>query len=734
MRTSFQNAVILCSAILLSACQNSALKRLSASSSNVGANGASNVVISMGTFKIARVDVGSTASSGSTGLPVTLTFDTTANTTSMGTNCTADTGSNPCVCKFVWNETNSSSGSALTFTHKAYTNVTSVQGAAVQCTTPTLWSTEIADNTSVTISVEPASTNSSSFTVTPFAYTKGQTTATGDFTDSMGRSFVNVLRYSCYEQRQRGLSLVNKIGSQSTTNYGSFNFVIANQFCLMNYKGEIKGGSGSECGLLSQADYSAQSYYYNMYIRDSESGDINPGNAVFVCPKVTEALNEQKDGSGNPIAGTQGKFWPLDSNFALSLGKTSDFSVGVVAHTKTTNVGDPTAQNTACDGTSSSPSSANSIISSCLGFAAKTAVDGTCPKLTANKVSGSCPTGSVSTSSGCVMPTYRLRRYFATYPSIYDTDGNIIPESQRVDTVYVLDRPVMDSTGSNILLDANGVPYSMLGPKPCPYAFFDAPNVTGTGIGYHGTNDSNWDNKNVDNIFFPYQDTGPASTGTCAAMLPQNDPTLTKVSITTLSSKLYVRPITSWSPHYEEDTGFQACAPQSNPLRDPPLHFAYNGSNMAWCAEVYPSQNDNSTKLPPGATNYTSHKVHDVTPNTACSTSIITGHGANNATCDRTVVNPSSGITWPKFPLLAPEADVTKALQSDKSFGCMMTYDNNGGKVNTSDFTLGSTPSQGCCSNAAPPAGAGNSAHLEPTSAPTTTPAVYTPSCIPPKY
>jgi hypothetical protein len=218
-------------------------------------------------------------------------------------------------------------------------------------------------------------------------------------------------------------------------------------------------------------------------------------------------------------------------------------------------------------------------------------------------------------------------------------------------------------------------------------------------------------------------------------MLPQNNGSLTTVSLTTLASKKYVRPGKSWAPHYEEDTGFQACAPQSNPLRDPPLHFAYNGNNMAWCAEVYPSQNDNSNKLS-GATIYTSHKVHNVTPGTDCASTTITGHAANDKTCDRTVVNPANGITWPKFPLLAPESDVTTALQSDASFGCTMTHDAGGAttKVNSSDFSLGSTPSQGCCANASPQNLAGKSAHLEPTPAPTTTPAVYTQSCTPPQY
>jgi len=699
-------------AILLSACTNSGLKKLAQSASNVGNNGAGNVIVNSGTFTIASVSVGSSASSSDSSFPMTLTFNT-ATSPSMLDSCTDDQGNYPCLCKFKWNETNNSTGNAITIAHQIFTNVTSAQKAAVQCATPPHWDTEIPDNTPITISVVPAvappKVNPNQFTVTPYGYTKGQVTETGNFSDNMGRSFVNILRYSCYEQRKRGLTIMNKIGS--FTAGSTYPYVMANQFCLRGSDGSIKGGSG--CESLPAADFTAQSYYYNMFIRDSESGDANEGNAVFVCPKVTEALNQQ---SGNP--GTQGKFWPMDSSFALSLGKTSDFSVGIVAHTKATNTGDPSAKNTTCD--SSSPGTAgtaNSLISSCLGFAAKPNVDGTCPKLNMDKVSGVCPSGTIASGSNCILPTYRLRRFVAIYPSYYNTDGSFVAENQRTDMVYVLDRPVLDASG-NIDLDPNGSPYSMLGPKPCPFAFFDTNNVTGSGVGYHGTNHAGWSDKNVDDLYFPNQTTGAGASGTCTAILPKtlNSPPTQMTIASVPASKLYIRPIKAWSPHYEEDKGFQACAPQSNPLRDPPLHFAMSGTNMSWCAEVYPTNNDNTSKLPAGATHSTSHS------DASCAGGV----------CHRTVVDPANGIAWAKFPLLAPEAEVTSALQKDASFGCAMTYDNGGGKVNSADFSAGSTPTQGCCSNVPAPGGGGQ--HLEPTAAPVATPAVYTQSCTPPKY
>ncbi|MFL5813630.1 MAG: hypothetical protein ACJ763_08635, partial [Bdellovibrionia bacterium] len=353
----------------LTACTNSGLsKAVSKAASNVGQNGANNAVINYGTYKIASVSIGSTAASASVGYPVTITFDTSTSTNSISTSCTVDTGAAPCACKFTWNEVNTTSGSAVTIPRTYFSNVTSVSGAQVGCSTPpsSTWQTDIADNTGISISVIPASsettTNPNQFTVTPYAYTKGQVTETGNFTDSMGRSFVNILRYTCYEQRQRGLSLVNKIASQTITNINTFKFLVSNQFCLRTANGTVKGGDGCD-EVVGALDYSAQSYYYNMFIRDSESGDANPGNALFVCPQVTESLNQQ---AGAP--GTQGKLWPMDSSFALSLGKTADFSVGIVANSKTTNINDPTAKNTTCDGSTPAGVTANSLISSCLGF------------------------------------------------------------------------------------------------------------------------------------------------------------------------------------------------------------------------------------------------------------------------------------------------------------------------------------------------------------------------------
>jgi hypothetical protein len=234
--------------------------------------------------------------------------------------------------------------------------------------------------------------------------------------------------------------------------------------------------------------------------------------------------------------------------------------------------------------------------------------------------------------------------------------------------------------------------------------------------------------------------------------------------------RVYIRPTQPWSPHYEEDTDFKACAPASSPFIDPPLHFAIEPTtqNVNWCAEVYPTQNPylinleasepvNSGKV----INYTSHVVKAAqgsacTATTASNTinfpanypangaanhnSVATwdktakissggnaclGSGTsgsectykNSQTCDRTVLD--TGTAWEKFPLLANAADTESAISQDSTFGCIVTYDGGGGKAGKK------SPGGGCCGTAVKIHGANSvegpkSAHLEPSTEQTT--------------
>jgi hypothetical protein len=211
--------------------------------------------------------------------------------------------------------------------------------------------------------------------------------------------------------------------------------------------------------------------------------------------------------------------------------------------------------------------------------------------------------------------------------------------------------------------------------------------------------------------------------------------------------KVYVRPVEAWAPHYVEDTSFQACAPLSRPLQDPPLHFAKlsaDDTTVTWCAEAYPTQNDNVGTLDPNNTGvvapYTSHAPQGTSigcsPQIGATEGITTqptgyppsglanhtGAGAN--TCNRTVLNPPGGLAYKTFPLLAPAANVESMLESDNGYGCSLTFYNGNKPTKTS-------PSQGCCGtnvSVIPGTTGATTAHLEPPLAPAET------NCLVPEY
>jgi hypothetical protein len=295
----------------------------------------------------------------------------------------------------------------------------------------------------------------------------------------------------------------------------------------------------------------------------------------------------------------------MDTNFALSQGRSSTFNVGVNGFVELADGGsDPvSSQAKTCDGqTPSGNASTDGFVQGCLGYAAKPDTDGTCP--------------TIKDSSGAIRFTYRLRRFVAVYPPLFPTTGFTPTTRQRSDTIYVLDRPVTPPSGVNPLK-----PYTMRGPKPCPFALFDSKGVLGYTDAaypnqalpiYGATNNPGWNGTNVDGTQLPNFDgtgcPGPGCSCSAAVPLVQTDPynpDINVISIGTVNRlnpvlpKLYIRPTHAWAPHYEEDTSFQACAPQSSTVLDPPLHFAKDpvNGNVSYCAEVYPSQNDHVTSL-----------------------------------------------------------------------------------------------------------------------------------------
>lgn len=592
-------------------------------------------------FTISNVLV-TAASGGGGGFNTQIFFNTSSSSQTLTNVCNTTTSnptaSKPCRCLFEWSEVNDSTGSSSSLTRRVSTAIATPQAANVTCPAPSVYGTEIPDGTTIRIKVVPYTGNTSSFTMNAYRFVKRASVAGGAFRDLNGNLYDNILRYSCYETRSRGMDLRSEKKNLPNSNGGdNATMLWASKFCVTK-AGDAGNDGGPLCDPTS-AQISAQAYYYNLYIPDSRRGEIAPSNTGYSCPKVAESL---RGGRGTTVVPD---YWPLDANFALSVTRTSDFRVGIVARSRLAD-GSSASVSTACDsGNAQAPGAGggivngNTIVNKCLGFAMKPASDGTC--------------SSIQLSDGSVRPTYRLRRLIAVYPPFFDTDGRLLGEPQRTDQIYVLDRPV----------NAAGVdprkPYTMRGPKPCPFAYFDHRGVTSDLVdpdyvdsahpgdrrrrpGYVATSNPLWNGKNVDGIQFPNFDlaslsSSPNSPNSCAAVLPKFNSLTNRFSLVTPHStqnpiykEVFVRPGQAWAPHYEEDTSFEACAPQASPFRDPPLHFSRDAStgNVAWCAESYPSQNPDvehvdrsmgstTTDGRPGLVlNYTAHVVKNSASNT----------------------------------------------------------------------------------------------------------------------
>ena len=738
---------LLSAALSLAACTNSRLNHFltPATSTSSTPSPSSTTKVS---FNISSVSISSPTSattSDATSYTTSIFLDTSNN--SINTYCDASGNTqNTCSCVFSWTQAASQGGSSVSLTRNVQTPITTAQPAFLACQTPDIYATEIMDGTVIQIQIQPSSMNnySSSFMMNPYNYTKNSNAVKGSFQDSQGHLFDNVLRYSCYQTMNRGTVIQSKLNPQTNPTTGAIiSGILGTQFCLPK-KSQSGSSPDPSCPFLPSIQNSTQTYYYNLYIRSSQKGDINYFNQGFICPTVQESLQ------GQASLGSSGQAWPLDSQFALSMTPTNIFSLGVISNSKLSS-GSSSVGNTSCysstgttpSNTPASNSSSASFVSSCLGFAAPANSNGTCP--------------SFINASGKTQATYRLRRFITLYPLIFDANGSPLGISQGVDTIYVLDRPILNPSTANALQ-----PYSMLGPKPCPFAFFDAQGVTGLGTStqnvgkstYLSTSNLLWNGKNVDGTQFPNFDASNSvanlgSSASCSTSFPALSANQTYFFFKTLNinnttfQHQYIRPINAFLPHYTEDTTFQACAPQSYPFQDPPLHFSRNSTtgNVSWCAEAYPTQNPNIASLDPnlagGISPYTSHTVKNSmsqpcnatnlkmppnynyagvasTPYALHNSTTTWENTKTNHTCDRTVSN--QGITWTQFPLLAGSIDIENAISLDSSYQCSVTYDKLGSK---SSQKL--TPSDGCCSSASVfvPTGIRNAlgAHLEPNTA-----------------
>ncbi len=683
------------------------------------------------------------ASSSQTASSVSLFLDPTK-TTPLGENlsqycnvtaATANAQAKACNCEFTWDEINRTSDSLVPIKHKVSTAIATAQPNLVVCPMPAVYASEILDNTLIKITIVPRNGNpqTGKFEVKSINYTKAAVSQTGSFQDNEGRAFDNILRYTCFEQFRRGMSISNKTYAlPNPTDGQKANVMFSTRFCLSKVSDD--GSSPpTDCNPTPTGpENSAESYYHNLYIRDTNRGSVNMSNQRFTCPQVKENLY------ANGNVGSQIEFYPFDRTFALSLSSSADFPIGVEAFSKISSSNDKTPGPTSCllqgqgaGGGGGAQANDSSLVSTCLGFAAQPESTGACPKF--------------KDATGRTRYTYRLRRFLAIYPALYDTNGWLLPEAQANDTIYVLDRPVTPSSDS-----AATSPYTMRGPKPCPFAYFDAKGVVNSTPqqkntpAYYATNYPGWFGVNPDNIQLPNQDTA----NSCSANMAVYNTDTNKFSIATINpanpapelQRVFIRPIQPWAPHYEEDLDFKACAPEATPMIDPPLHFAKDptSKNVSWCAEVYPTQNPYVNQIDStggNVKNHTSHAVKSAVGATCTPTNsskylsfpssysstgwamhdssrtltgdstekdvncLGNGDGAtgtclykNSQTCDRTVLNTHN--QWEKFPLLAPAKEVENAIASDSTFGCIITYDAGGTKAGKK------SPGGGCCGSA----------------------------------
>ncbi len=591
-----------------------------------------------------------------TSVQLTMGFATsntsTGGTFALGQYCSVPSSGNPvsrqCSCTFRWNEVNRTLNTPQLVPRAREMPVNVTNGNTLQCALPPVYSSEIPDGTSVLVEVTPAASNSISFFASGYNIVKGQGLIPGNITDSRGNVLSNIQRYVCFDQFSRGMAIASaeskitfNIGGQDRALY----FSMANRFCAARVASASAGASdaGQEAcqgALLGGAPNSAQSNYYSVYNRESESA-ANIQNGNFYCPTVAQSASAD--------------YFPKDKSFALARQVSTDYPVPVEANMVISGGGGSalyTAGQCLGQNNQNAGGAASGIAQGCLGFAAKPNRDGSCPLLT--------------DSSGNSMPTYRLRKYYVVYPPIFDTDGYPLANtSQSVDTVFVLDRPV--NTGNAQVL--NG---SMLGPKPCPFAYYDKGDAT-RGPSYKATNNAFWTGKNVDGIKLPSTSNGqPQYIGGYAASCPAVVPhwsfaagAYTGVTLSSLGANenYYIRPMVAWTPHYEEDLAFQACTPRSSNIVDPPIHYAING---AYCAEIYPNAN--------GTANVNRDTL-----------------GAQHTT-RRPASAPSTASS--SFPLLAPEADIEAALVSDPAYGCTVTWD---GKTDITSRRGTKPAASACC-------------------------------------
>lgn len=537
--------------------------------------------------------------------PPTITIGVNATTSTKLTDvCQVQTSGNndptrACKCRFVWSETNLSDASV--FTRTVDTEPSLVTSFQTQCLAPNVWvNNEIPDNTVLKVSIVPDSFkgNTSGFTTNVYNLTKTSQSSTGDFRDIEGRSYKNIYHYVCHDIQSKALNINHKTQSltqqQSDGSTTQIFTKIANSF------------EKSTDGNNVTATYTKQNYYYDFYVRSNDIGGITSTafgsfqngqpTSGYVCPQVA-------------IGGGAPSFFPMDSSFALAVNPSRDFNQIVYARI-----------NIAAELNSQIQQSNPNYNK--LGYAAKPNSDGTCP--------------SFMDSSGSIRRTLRLRKYISVRPKRFDADGTILDNSQSLNYVYVIDRPVTKA-GQDPLK-----PMTRLGPKPCPFAY-------GQNGVYKCQTDATLTGTNLDGTKIPADNK--------CVIYPPVPSNLWDAGANTKpyrqDGSLIIRPYTAYLDYWIEDTSFKGCAFQSSTPVDPEIVVAHDDSVFSssvgpfdfYCSKNYPN--------------------------------------AGN------IIQPPFGWSFDKPPSECLEAETASAIKSSKLYACSKTYD----PTNNAYIT----PQAGCC-------------------------------------
>lgn len=500
----------------------------SGTSSGTTNSGTSGTTTSSGTSSVGphflivsgTIDTSTAASSGTanTDPSITLYFNASNPSTVLTTYCqkqaasgsTSGSGSDTtraCSCNYTWAETNSATSASITRT--VQTAPTAISSFQLACPLPSVYTNEIPNGTIIQITVVPNATNTSGFTTNTFNLTKNPITNIniGDFLDSQGRPYRNIVHYSCYDKYAKNTTITHAQGTPITGSNSQF--PIANQF---------------NTGASSPNSFSAQSYYYDFYVQSNTVGQINESNTNFTCPQV------QKSNSTSP------NFYPLDSTFALAISSSNDFPVPLTAN-MTLNLA----------------ANSNPTTNGVIGYAAKPNSSGICP--------------SFIDSGGTVRRTFRLRQYLVLYPLRYNADGTIADKSQPANSVLILDRPV-NKTGQDPLtpltrLGPKPCPFALKVNQS-----LSANGITNTYL-YACTYETHF-GEILANAIFNVDGTRIQNNVTCP-IYPPIPFRLYPKYVEPTSGDFVIRPFKSFVPHYMENTSFQACAFQSATPVDPEI-------------------------------------------------------------------------------------------------------------------------------------------------------------------